>query len=106
MTVREIWIDGTIDGRPYVGKWDWAKNTLSEEELKEFYAAEDRQFAYRQKAIDRGDLVLDDHYRWRDQAAFVRHKKTDDVWLKYFLRWREECGIIDGRKIINEDEQK
>lgn len=92
----------TRDGRPFVKFFDWLE-TLTPEEQQEYYAAMKRQHAYRQDAIDRGDLTLlpDQSYVWKDAEALARGKPIDPVWAKYHDRWVEENAIV-GKTIIEE----
>lgn len=85
----------TRDGRPFVNFDDWLK-ALPQEQQQEYYGAVARQHAYRQQAIDRGDLVIleDQSYRWRDEATMLRGKPQDPVWAQYHDRWAEENAII------------
>ena len=85
----------------------WLK-TLSQDEQQEFTEAEARQLAFRQAAIDRGDMIIEQsdssngpaewnstlsHYVWRDAETEKRGKEHDPVWLIYWNRYLEECNI-------------
>ena len=106
MSVKQKFLQETVDGRPYVSFHKW-QQTLSESELNEFKQAQARQFAYRDEAIACGDMYIDPvdgSYVWKDEETAHRGKITDDTWYEYFERWRRECGIADASVIEKKDE--
>ena len=84
----------TKDGSPLIELEHWVL-TLPEDEKKLFFEAQANQKAYRQQAIDRGDMILSKQggYIWRDQETASKGKQTDQTWLRYFERWIKECNI-------------
>ncbi len=102
MTVRQEFIFETVDGRPYIEFWDWAK-TLPLEQQNDLNQAQERQFKLRDEAIARGDLRISEDqgsYIWKDE--FAAKRQHDPVWDSYFQRWRRECGIAEVSKLIKE----
>lgn len=77
--------------------WVWIKR-LPEHEKQEFLEADVRQKKFRQEAIDRGDMIIDPEdktsYIWRDEQAANKNKKSDEIWVSYFCRWKQERGIV------------
>ena len=94
-------------GEVPVELYAWLK-TLPLDEQQEFKEAEARQLAFRQEAIDRGDMIvvvsenqdrpgnwegkLTD-YVWRDAETEQRGKQHDPAWLIYWQRYLTECNI-------------
>jgi hypothetical protein len=72
--------------------------TLSQEEQQEFSKARERQYAYRQVAMDKGNMeIVPEGYKWRDEDAHTENKPNDPIWVKYFERWLSEH---DGKLVI------
>ena len=102
-TVKQSFEYNTIDGRLFVPFFRWI-STLSKQEQQEFQAADVRQKQYRQVAIEKGDMTIDSdgNYIWKDSATAEKNKPFDPVWLIYFNRWQEECGIVFNTRFIEE----
>jgi len=94
MPIRQIWQSTTENGQPPRPFEDWL-SSLSDVEQATYQAAKQRQHAYRQQAIDRGDMIIDNAgaYIWRDPETAKHGKPQDDVWAKYHARYHFECGI-------------
>lgn len=95
MPVKQIWKQTTRDGRPFITFLTWL-DRLPAEQQEEYAAAKGRQQAYRQQAIDKGDMEIgpDGVYIWKDQETANRGKPQDPIWAKYHDRWAEECAIV------------
>ena len=102
MAIHQTGRQYTRDGRPFVDFYDWLYG-LPKEQQQEYEQARQRQHAYRQDAIDRGDLIMlpDQSYVWKDQATMEKGKPTDEIWAKYHDRWAEENAIV-SENIIKE----
>lgn len=101
MPVAQEFVYKTKDGSVPITLHHWVE-TLSESEQQQFRAAEQRQFALREQAIARGDLVVvkdtgvvnDTVYVWKDPETAAQGKGTDAEWLAFFMRYQTENGII------------
>jgi RimJ/RimL family protein N-acetyltransferase len=95
------------EGEVPVELHDWIK-TLPFDEQQEFNEAEARQIAFRQEAIDRGDMIIEvadtsdkplgwkstlSNYVWRDAETEKKGKEHDPAWLVYWNRYLTECNI-------------
>jgi hypothetical protein len=92
------------EGKPFISFDMWVAY-LPGPEQTEFHAARKRQEAYRQQAIDCGDLVRDfsaidpkdpssqPTYVWKDEETARRGKAQDDTWKSYWNRYLAETGI-------------
>ena len=100
MPVAQEFVYKTADGQTPITLHHWVE-TLPLTEQEEFRAAEQRQFALRELAIERGDLVVvkdtgvvnDTVYVWKDEATAAQGKGTDAKWLAFFMRYQKENGI-------------
>jgi hypothetical protein len=103
MPVRQVFEWGTVDGRPFTTIEDWV-STLDPEQQQEYHRSRQQQSAYRQAAIDNGDMIMthSGDYVWKDEAAARRGKASDAVWEQYWLRWQNECAITFSSKFIEE----
>jgi hypothetical protein len=70
---------------------DWV-DTLSEQEQKEFYIAQQRQIAYRSNVINEGKMYIDNDgsYVWSSEETAKENKPNDDTWLRYYNRYINE----------------
>jgi hypothetical protein len=95
MPIHQTGRQYTRDGRPFCSFDSWLKS-LPIQQQQEYEQARQRQHAYRQDAIDRGDLILllDQSYVWKDQKTMEKGKPQDEVWASYHARWSEENAII------------
>jgi len=92
------------EGKKFIQFEDWVK-TLSSAEQTDFYASKQRQEAYRQEAIDRGDMIRDFSsvdpknpasqplYVWKDEETARKGKPFDPTWKEYWNRYLAETGI-------------
>jgi hypothetical protein len=66
--------------------------TLSPDEQTEFFEAQARQLANRQRVINDGRMSVDcDDYIWTDKSSFENQNHGADlIWQKYFERWLKE----------------
>jgi hypothetical protein len=92
------------EGQTFIRFEDWVL-TLSATEQAEFQASKQRQEAYRQEAIDRGDMIRDFSgvdptdptsqpvYVWRDEETARKGKPFDPIWKNFWNRYLEETGI-------------
>jgi hypothetical protein len=88
------------EGKEKIEFRDWLR-TLSQEEQDEYWAGRRNGDRLRQIAIDEGRLeVIADGYLWRDEEAKKIHKENDPVWLKYWLRWQDETGVVFSSEYI------
>ena len=104
MAVTHTFKYSVPEGKEFIRFEDWIAS-LSPEEQSEFHAAKTRQEAYRQEAIDRGDLVRDfstvdpkdptsqPSYVWRDEETAKKNKPSDEIWRNYWDRWIKEVDV-------------
>lgn len=92
------------EGKQFIRFEDWVL-TLSDSEQTEFLAAKERQEAYRQQAIDHGDMIRDFSsvdpndptsqpvYVWKDEETARKGKPFDIVWKDFWNRYLKETEI-------------
>lgn len=103
MPFKQSWKEIAVDGGPVIPWHEWFA-TLPVDQQQIYAQAQQRQFEYRQEAIDRGDMILDSdgNYVWKDAATAALGKHQDEVWADYHKRYHRECGI----KVICIEEEK
>jgi hypothetical protein len=107
MSVNTKYILKTLDGRTdFLSLQEWA-TTLSEDEQKKFDAAQLRQTAHTQRAIDQGVLTVvpvppDWHptnqevspkFIWKDEETARKGKPADRTWLMFWERYISENNL-------------
>lgn len=104
MAVKNEFVFDRSDGRPGpVTTFDQWGSSLPADEREEWLRAIDRQLQLRQRAINRGDLVVrvldvddptvSDEYVWKDERTARRGKAYDEIWLRFWNRYLTECNI-------------
>ena len=107
MSVNTKYVLKTLDGRTdFLSLQEWAR-ALPEDEQKKFNAAQLRQSAHTQAAIDQGALTVipvppDWHptnqevspkFIWKDEEAARKGKKHDRIWLTFWNRYISENNL-------------
>jgi hypothetical protein len=102
MAIRQEFVFTPPKGTEFIDFHTWAWD-LPSDQLQEWLAAVDRQFAIRQKVIDQGALKVDTSnpelqaYIWQEDAIKDKpvygYKPADPVWIEYWNRYIQETGI-------------
>lgn len=93
MPLRQKFVYSWPDDVKPVLFYDWIL-TLSVEEQKEFYKAEQRQNAYRTEKINEGKMYIKNDYSYVWSNKDSKEKPYDETWRLFFMRYLDETKTI------------